>query len=154
MDARIRPVERRDALALAALRIQQDREAGHTPRDGFLTDYADAFLHDFDRYRGWIAELPDGDPVGALLAQRIRTLPTLSDQRPEWWSVQDVFVTSNHRRHGVGAGLVAAVQRAGRDSSVRWLELRTSDRGRALFEACGFSPASARVMRWTPWGST
>ena len=42
MDARIRPVERRDAFSLAALRIQHDRELGRPPRPGFITEYADA----------------------------------------------------------------------------------------------------------------
>ena len=150
MDATIRPVERRDAFALAALRIQQDREAGHTPRDGFLTDYADAFLQTYDRYRGWLAELPDGDPAGCLLALRVRKLPTLTQTRPEWWYVQQVFVASAFRRQGIGAALMTAVQRTARDEGVRWLELRSSDAGRPLFESAGFTTPSPRVMQWTP----
>ena len=44
MTTRIRPIERDDALSLAALRLQQDREVGRATRPGFLTDYADAFV--------------------------------------------------------------------------------------------------------------
>ena len=65
MTTRIRPIERDDALSLAALRLQQDREVGRATRPGFLTDYADALLADFDGYRGWIAEEHDG-VVGKL----------------------------------------------------------------------------------------
>ena len=75
MDVSLRPVERDDAFALAALRLQQDREQGRASRDGFLVAYADAFLDDFAAYRGWLAEEDDGRPVGCLLAQRVRKLP-------------------------------------------------------------------------------
>lgn len=151
MDVRIRPVERRDAFSLAALRIQQDREAGRVPRDGFLTEYADAFLAEIDSYRGWVAELPDGRPVGCLLALRVRKLPTLmAPGRPEWWYVQSVFVSADQRRQGVGRALMTAVQRAARDERVRWLELRSSEAGRPLFEATGLTTPSPRLMQWTP----
>lgn len=151
MDATIRPIERRDAFALAALRIQHDREVGRATRAGFLTEYADALLAEIDGYRGWIAELGDGTPVGCLLALRVRKLPSLmAEGRPEWWYVQSVFVTASHRRTGVGRALMTGLQRAARDEGVRWLELRSSDAGRELFEATGFGAPSPRVMQWTP----
>ena len=151
MDATIRPIERRDAFALAALRIQHDREVGRATRAGFLTEYADALLAEIDCYRGWIAELGDGTPVGCLLALRVRKLPTLmAEGRPEWWYVQSVFVGVDHRRQGIGSALMTAVKRAARDEGVRWLELRSSDAGRPLFESAGFSTPSPRLMQWTP----
>ena len=151
MDARIRPVERRDAFSLAALRIQHDREQGRAPRPGFITEYADVFLAEIDDYRGWIAEETDGNPVGCLLALRVCKLPTLmAEGRPEWWYVQSVFVGVDHRRQGIGSALMTAVKRAARVEGVRWLELRSSDAGRPLFESAGFSTPSPRLMQWTP----
>ncbi|MBM6546315.1 GNAT family N-acetyltransferase [Janibacter sp. YIM B02568] len=151
MDARIRPVERRDAFSLAALRIQHDRELGRPPRPGFITEYADAFLAEIDDHRGWIAEEADGNPVGCLLALRVRKLPTLmAPGRPEWWYVQSVFVCTDRRRQGIGAALLTEVRRAARDEGVRWLELRSSDAGRPLFEHGGFTTPSPRLMQWTP----
>lgn len=98
MTTRIRPIERDDALSLGALRLQQDREVGRPTRPGFLTEYADA-LEDFDGCRGWLAEEPDGRPVGSLLNRGCRKLPTLaSPGRPEWWYVQQVFVSTDSSR--------------------------------------------------------
>ena len=151
MTTRIRPVERDDALSLAALRLQQDREAGRAPRPDFLTDYADAFLLDFDDYRGWLAEEADGRPVGCLLALRVRKLPALGHPgRPEWWYVQQVFVSEDRRRDGIGRRLVHAVQEAATAERVRWLRLNSSDAGRPLFDACGFSDPVDRLREWVP----
>ncbi|MFX4287390.1 GNAT family N-acetyltransferase [Janibacter sp. G349] len=151
MTTRIRPIERDDALSLGALRLQQDREVGHTPRPGFLTDYADALLADFDGVRGWIAEEPDGRPVGCVLALRVRKLPTLSHLgRPEWWYVQQVFVSADRRREGLGRRLLHAVQEAATAERVRFVRLNASDAGRPLFDATGFDDPTARLREWVP----
>lgn len=151
MTTRIRPIERDDALSLGALRLQQDREVGHTPRPGFLTDYADAMLADFDGVRGWIAEEPDGRPVGCVLALRVRKLPTLSHLgRPEWWYVQQVFVSADRRREGLGRRLLHAVQEAATAERVRFVRLNASDAGRPLFDATGFDDPTARLREWVP----
>ncbi|HBO55162.1 GNAT family N-acetyltransferase [Janibacter terrae] len=151
MDTRIRPVERDDAFALAALRVQQDRERGHAPRDGFLLAYADAFLADFASYRGWIAEQGDGRPVGCVLALRVRKLPTLGlPGRPEWWYVQQVYVSADLRRRGVATRLVHAVQEAAAAERVRWVRLNASDAGRPFFDAMGFTAPRDRLREWLP----
>lgn len=151
MDVTLRLVERDDAFALAALRLQLDRERGRAPRDGFVVDYADAFLEDFDSYRGWFAEEPDGRPVGCLLALRVRKLPTLARPgRPEWWYVQQVFVTADRRREGLGRRLVHAAQEAATAERVRWLRLNASDSGRPLFDATGFDTPMDRLREWVP----
>ena len=151
MTTRIRPIERDDALSLGALRLQQDREVGHTPRPGFLTDYADALLADFDGVRGWIAEEPDGRPVGCVLALRVRKPPTLSHLgRPEWWYVQQVFVSADRRREGLGRRLLHAVQEAATAERVRFVRLNASDAGRPLFDATGFDDPTARLREWVP----
>ncbi|MCT1618545.1 GNAT family N-acetyltransferase [Janibacter hoylei] len=151
MTTRIRPIERDDALSLAALRLQQDREVGRATRPGFLTDYADALLADFDGYRGWIAEEHDGRPVGCVLAHRVRKLPTLGHVgRPEWWYVQQVFVSTDRRREGVGRRLLPAGQEAATAERVRWVRLNSSDAGRPLFDAVGFTGPVDRLREWVP----
>ncbi|MGJ6980806.1 GNAT family N-acetyltransferase [Aestuariimicrobium soli] len=151
MEATIRAIERRDAIPLAALRLQQDREAGQTTRPGFLDEYAEALLAEFDSWRGFIAELDDGRPVGCVLAQRVRKLPWLHGPgRAEWWYVQQVFVCPDQRRLGIGRRLVSQVQLAAAEAGVRWLDLRTSAAGRALFVACGFEALPERALEWRP----
>lgn len=151
MQPRIRPVERDDAFALAALRLQHDREHGREGRPGFLDEYADAFLAEAAGYRGWLAELTDGRPVGCLLALRVRKLPTLmAPGRPEWWYVQQVFVSPDQRRRGTGRRLMAAAQEAATAEGVRWLRLNASDSGRPLFDATGFTDPTDRLREWVP----
>lgn len=151
MAPRIRPVERDDALALAALCLQQDRELGRASRDGFLTEYADAFLADFDDYRGWLAEEADGRPVGCLLALRVRKLPSLAlAGRPEWWYIQQVFVSVDRRREGTARRLIHAAQEAAVAERVRWLRLNSSEAGRPLFDATGFTDPVDRLREWVP----
>lgn len=151
MDVNLRRLERDDAFALAALRLQQDREQGRGTREGFIGDYADAFLEDFATYRGWLAEEADGRPVGCLLAQRVRKLPTLARPgRPEWWYVQQVFVSTDRRRMGIGRRLVHAAQEAAEAERVRWLRLNASDAGRPLFDATGFGDPVDRLREWVP----
>ena len=151
MTTRIRPIERDDALSLGALRLQQDREAGRTPRPGFLTEYADALLADFAAQRGWIAEEPDGRPVGCVLVHPVRKLPTLGHLgRPEWWYVQQVFVTADRRRDGIGRRLLHAVQEAATAERVRCVRLSSSDAGRPLVDATGFGDPTDRLREWTP----
>lgn len=151
MDPRIRPVERDDAVSLAALRIQQDRERAGPTRAGFLAEYADALLEDFEDYRGWIAEEVDGRPVGCVLAQRVRKLPSLmASGRPEWWYVQQVHVSADRRRRGIGRALMAAVQQAAAEEEIRWIRLNSSAAGRPLFDAVGFGPPVDRLREWVP----
>ena len=151
MDPRIRPVERDDAFALAALRVQQDREQGRAPRDGFLMAYADALIEDFASYRGWLAEEVDGRPVGCVLALRVRKLPTLAlPGRPEWWYVQQVFVSTDRRRRGIGRRLMHTVQGAARTEQIRWVRLNASTAGRPLFDEVGFGQPMDRLREWVP----
>lgn len=151
MDVTLSQIERDDAFALAALRLQQDREHERPSREGFLVDYADALLEDFDDYRGWIAKEPDGRPVGCLLALRVRKLPTLARLgRPEWWYVQQVFVSTDRRRQGIGRRLVHAAQEAATAERIRWVRLNASDAGRPLFDATGFGEPMGRLREWVP----
>ena len=116
-----------------------------------VTDYADALLADFDGYRGWIAEEHDGRPVGCVLAHRVRKLPTLGHVgRPEWWYVQQVFVSTDRRREGVGRRLLHAVQEAATAERIRWVRLNSSDAGRPLFDAVGFTGPVDRLREWVP----
>lgn len=122
MEPRIRPVERDDAFALAALRVQQDRERGLASREGFLREFADAFLADFGSYRGWLAEQTDGDPLGCLLLRRVPGLPTLAGPgRPEQWQVQQDFVCPTHRSGDLRSRLAHTADRAALGAGARVL---------------------------------
>jgi GNAT superfamily N-acetyltransferase len=120
MSTRIRPVRRRDALSLAALRLQQGREAGHPARAGFLDGCADALLADWDRHAGWVAEDDDGRPVGYVLTLRCPDLPSLGAHASgESWLVQGLFVAPDRRDEGWEDRLVEAMETAARADGIR-----------------------------------
>lgn len=151
MSTRIRPVRRRDALSLAALRLQLDRGLGHPTRPGFLDAYADALLAEWERYVGWIVEEEDGRPVGFVLALRIVKLPTLlREGRAEWWYVQGLFVVPDRRDQGWGGRLVDTMTDAGREARVRRILANATDEGGALLTAHGFGSADDGLREWRP----
>ncbi len=151
MGTRVRPVRRRDALSLAALRLQLDRERGHGARVGFLDSYADALLAEWDRHVGWVAEDEDGRPVAFVLALRIVELPSLAAAtRREWWSLQGLFVVPDRRGEGWGGRLLEALTDAGRDAGVTHVLANATDAERAAFEAVGFGQPASRLREWRP----
>jgi GNAT superfamily N-acetyltransferase len=120
MSTRVRPARRRDALSLAALRLQQEREAGCAARAGFLDGFADALLAGWDRHVAWVAADDAGRPVGYVLALRCPELPTLESAMPgETWLVRGEFVTADRRADGWADRLVEAMEEAARSDGIR-----------------------------------
>ena len=120
METRVRPVRRRDALSLAALRLQQGREHGHPARPGFLDAHADALLAEWDRHVGWIAEDQDGRAVGCALARRVLDLPSLAaPDRGERWLLEGLFVVADRRDEGWADRLLQAMEDAARQDAIR-----------------------------------
>ncbi|KGN38863.1 GNAT family N-acetyltransferase [Knoellia subterranea] len=147
MSAVIRLAEPRDAFAIAALTMQDDRETGATIESGFLDRYADAWLADRHRVT-FIAEATDGRPIGMVTAAVVTKLP--SSRRPDsrWLHVSLLFVTPDARGAGLGARLLATLKEWGRAHAVTRMQLNAAPEARSLYERAGFTAATAEFMEW------
>lgn len=142
----VRPAEDRDAVAVAALHLQHERELGAGPRPGFLDEVADAWLRGRDRRRTWLAEQPDGRPVGVVHAELVEELPALVLPRRRWMHLSLVFVSADRRGRGLGERLVReAVAWAERQRFER-VDLTAVPSARTLYERVGFVPCGTRAL--------
>ncbi|EAP98976.1 hypothetical protein JNB_02370 [Janibacter sp. HTCC2649] len=147
MSTVIRLALSRDALAVAALTMQDDRESGATIEEGFLDRYAAAWLADRARVT-FLAEAPDGRPLGMVTAAVITKLP--SSRRPvsRWLHVSLLFVTPDARGAGIGTSLLEALRFWGGEHDVDRMQLNAVPQARTLYERAGFTSPTARFMEW------
>lgn len=143
----VRLAEPRDAFAVAALTMQDDRECGATVEPGFLDRFADAWLADADRVT-FLAEAEDGRPLGVVTAAVLTKLP--SSRRPDarWLHVSLLFVTQDARGAGLGAALLAALHGWAREQGVVRMQLHAAPRARSLYERAGFAPPAEGLLEW------
>lgn len=143
----IRLAEPRDAFAVAALTLQDDRECGATVQPGFLDRFADAWLADRARVT-LLAEAPDGRPLGVVTAAVVTKLP--SSRRPDgrWLHVSLLFVTQDARGAGLGAALLDALRSWAVENGVARMQLNAAPRARSLYERAGFTTPDAGLMEW------
>jgi GNAT superfamily N-acetyltransferase len=146
-DATIRLAEPRDAFAVAALTLQDDRECGAVVEPGFLDRYADAWLADRARVT-FLAEAADGRPLGMVTAAVVTTLP--SSRRPvsRWLHVSLLFVTADARGAGLGRRLLGALQEWCVDNGVSRVQLNAAPEARTLYERAGFAPPAGDRLEW------
>ncbi|KGN40596.1 hypothetical protein N801_01850 [Knoellia aerolata DSM 18566] len=143
----IRLAEPRDALAVAALTLQDDRECGATVQPGFLDRFADAWLADHDRVT-LLAEADDGRPLGVVTAAVVTKLP--SSRRPDgrWLHVSLLFVTKDARGAGLGAALLGALRDWALAHEVGRMQLNAAPGARSLYTRAGFGPPTDALMEW------
>ncbi len=146
---RSRLAEHRDAFAVAALTMQDDRECGASIAPGFLDPHADAWLADRDRVT-FLAEAEDGRPLGVVTAAVVTTLP--SSRRPvsRWLHLSLLFVTADARGEGLGTGLLGALREWCLDHGVTRVQLNAAPEARTLYERAGFSAPADTLMEWRP----
>ncbi|GGB65654.1 hypothetical protein N798_07985 [Knoellia flava TL1] len=146
-DAGIRLAEPRDAFAVAALTLQDDRECGAVAEPGFLDRYADAWLADRARVT-FVAEAADGRPLGMVTAAVMTALP--SSRRPayRWLHVSLLFVTADARGVGLGGRLLGTLQQWCMDNGVNRVQLIAAPEARTLYERAGFLPPADDRLEW------
>lgn len=141
----VRPAEPRDAFAVGALHIQDERERGVVPPAGFLDVFADAWLRDRAR-RTWLAESATGRPVGVLHGTRVQKLPSPRRPATAWFHVSLLFVTADARGRGVGEHLLRTVLTWAPSEAVTRVQLHAEPRARTLYERVGLGPPSDRLL--------
>lgn len=146
-DVAIRLAEPRDAFAVAALTLQDDRECGAVVEPGFLDRHADAWLADRARVT-FLAEAADGRPLGMVTAAVVTTLP--SSRRPvsRWLHVSLLFVTADARGAGLGRRLLGALQEWCARNGVSRVQLNAAAEARTLYERAGFVPPAGDRLEW------
>lgn len=145
--ARVRLAEPRDAFAVAALTLQDDRECGAAVTPGFLDTFADAWLADRARVT-FVAEAADGRPLGVVTAAVVTKLPSLRRPVSRWLHVSLLFVTADARGDGLGARLLDALREWGSQNDVVRIQLNAVPRARSLYERAGFGAPSDGLMEW------
>ena len=143
----IRLAGQRDALACAALTMQDDRECGARIEPGFLDRYAQAWLADHDRVT-FLAVAPDGRPLGMVTAAVLTKLPSSRRPSARWLHVSLLFVTADARGGGLGTQLLSALRQWALDHDVSRMQLHAAAQARGLYERAGFTTASPDLMEW------
>ncbi|CAN7453014.1 GNAT family N-acetyltransferase [Knoellia sp. LjRoot47] len=146
-DVAIRLAEPRDAFAVSALTLQDDRECGAVVEPGFLDRHADAWLADRARVT-FLAEAPDGRPLGMVTASVVTKLP--SSRRPDgcWLYVSLLFVTADARGAGLGGRLLEALREWCAENGVSRIRLNAAPRARSLYARAGFTQPPDSLMEW------
>lgn len=142
----MRPAEERDAIAVAALQLQHERELGAERPTGFLDEVADAWLRGRERRRTWVAVQSDGRPVGVLHGEIVEQLPSPRPAARRWMHVSLVFVSVDRRGAGLGERLLREAVAWARRQGLSRVDLNAVPDARALYRRIGFVPAPERAM--------
>ncbi|KYH44728.1 GNAT family N-acetyltransferase [Branchiibius sp. NY16-3462-2] len=148
-EVRITRATRDEALIVAALALQMDLEDdAATPRSGFLSEYADAWLADSASRPTWLAFGPEGEAIALVQSVLITKLPSLRRPVVSWLHVAQVFVVPAHRGQGLAGRMLTVLQDWARAHQVDRVQLNARQQARGVYERAGFVPASDRLMEW------
>lgn len=135
---------------MARLRLAFIADLRETTVEALSTTFVEAtaaYLRDVtaaDRIRSWLAEGPDGDPVGVVSVLSNDAPPLPEDVRATEGYVVNMWVAPAARRRGIARALLAAAMEAADAEGWRRLYLHATDDGQPLYVEAGFRPDS----RW------
>lgn len=144
MATQIRRAGDDDVAAVAALRLSFLADELGDPallEDGSLRDQLTDFVERSvaaGRWWSWLAE-DDGAVVGGLSMLVQEVPPHPRDPRSLDGFVFNVWVRPDHRRAGIGRRLLDACLATAETSGLRRVALVTTDDGRHLYDAAGFT---------------
>lgn len=142
--------QRSDSRAVAQLVCAMDLEREPDSHvQGFIDRYADAWLADYEDRPTWIAELPNGEPIGLVQTSRIRRMPSLLRGDASWLQVSRVYVTPEKRSRGVGEQMLLAMISWGDEHGVDRYQLKAVPEARSLYGRVGFGGFDGRFMELT-----
>lgn len=138
-----------DAYLLARLRHQLWDEVN--PERPATSDYREQlYVYLYETIAagttiGWLAEAA-GRPTGmlTLLLHAYPPLPTTENRRGY---VSALYVVPEQRRQGLGRALMETVIGFAEEQGLQRLELRTTDAGRPLYAALGFTTHEVLTLR-------
>lgn len=146
MSETILRARRDDAFALAALRLQMDLESGESNRPGFLTEYADHFLANYEGLPTWLATAGDGSALGMVQTALVPRAPALHRPAEPLLHVAVVFVTPDSRGHGLATRMLRVVDAWADDHHVSRMMLDARPQRRSLYERFAFGAPDERHM--------
>lgn len=125
----------------ADYRVHYDQDRDPQRCDRWLREQLDA-----GRYRCYLARSgPEGKTAGMANVAVSPASIVLSS----YWQIRDLYVAPDHRRHGVGRGLVDAVVGDARAVGAARVSLQTevgNDRALALYRSAGFEVVDELTM--------
>jgi GNAT superfamily N-acetyltransferase len=91
---------------------------------------------------GWVTARVESELVGFV--------NVIWDGDAHAW-IQDVMVDAASRNHGLGTQLVATACERAKDAGCEWLHVDFGESlGKFYFDACGFEPTTAGIIRLRP----
>lgn len=144
-DLVVRRAGEADALAVAALRLQSDRERGAGPEPGFLDRFAAAWTGELSRRPTWLAE-DEGRPVGVLVLLVTDELPRVGGGRERWAEVSLLFVSAGFRGAGIGCRLLEEMLGWARSNGVGGVRVSADAASAPRWERAGFAAAAEPTM--------
>lgn len=148
--SRIVRAEREHAFILGALTLQADLEYGGTNRPGFIPEFADAWLAEFESMPTWVAFSDDGSAVGFVQTSFVPKLPSLCRPTTGWIHVKNVFVTPAARGNGLAEQMLRAMIAWGTTNGIERYQLTARPTARSLYERLGFTAPDERLMELRP----
>lgn len=146
-DIRIRPANLDDVPHILHHRREMFREMGHTYPAVLNTmqHLSNAYFFEALRnggYRGWIAELENGQIVagGGIVISAWPGHPGEVEARRAW--ILNMYTEPAFRRRGIANMLMDTMIAWCRDAGFRTVSLHASNDGRPLYEALGFEPTN------------
>lgn len=136
-----------DALVLAALTLRWDLEGGAAKRDGFLDEFAHAWLAQQAARPAWLARRPGGDPVGFAIGALVTGLPSLRRPVGGWLHLSSCYVVPALRGHGLGERIMGEVVAWATERGLHRLQLNATDQARAFYRRAGFGSPQDTLMQ-------
>lgn len=139
-----------DIPALVARRLDLLRAVGDIPPRASTDDLAAALERYFaetiptGRFVAWIAEA-EGAVVASSGLAILERPPAFSNLGGLEGYILNMYTLPGWRRRGIGGALLREILAYAKRAGVARLWLHTSDDGRAIYEAAGFSPNRAEL---------
>ncbi|WP_446663828.1 N-acetyltransferase family protein [Flexivirga sp. B27] len=136
-----------DAFVLAAMTLRWDLEGGSPRRDGFIDEFAEAWLAQGSARPAWLAKRADGDPVGFVIGVLATSLPSLRRPAGGWLHLSSFYVVPELRGHGLGRLMMREVLAWATECGLHRLQLNATDDARAFYRSAGFGGPQDTLMQ-------
>jgi GNAT superfamily N-acetyltransferase len=137
----IRQAGERDLASLISLRRQWT--GGGDPT--FESRWEEWFRREQDRRVFWLAVI-SGEPVGTTNLMVFERMPRPGGPSGRWGYLANMFVVEEHRDHGVGSALIAALIDHARRLQLVRIVLSPTVRSIPFYQRAGFGPADELLV--------